>query len=125
MGLEDGSMEIEDAVDSVRHVPPHPVKFTVKKIEEQVRNLVNMGIILEHEVEPVTKKFKDQLTDSVKKMGTHNDIDQIGKFFPKEDHGGFDEQKEIRKINIGPLYSTNGINVVAPQSTGGGGGAPA
>ena len=49
--LEDGSMEIEVAVDSVRHVPPHPVKFTVKKIEEQIRNLVTMGIILEHEVD--------------------------------------------------------------------------
>lgn len=109
--LEDGSMEIEVAVDSVRHVPPHPVKFTVKKIEEQVRNLVDMGIILEHEVEAVTKKFKEQLTDSVQKMGSHNDKLQIGKFFPPSDYACFDEnvKKEINIINIGVIENAGEI----------------
>jgi len=115
--LEDGSMEIEVAVDSVRHVPPHPVKFTVKKIEEQIRNLVTMGIILEHEVEAVTKKFKDQLTDSVKKMGTKNDKDHIGKFL-LEDYPGYDPGKEINRIIIGPLgASDQPPNMVAPNTT--------
>lgn len=116
--LEDGSMEIEVAVDSVRHVPPHPVKFTVKKIEEQIRNLVTMGIILEHEVEAVTKKFKDQLTDSVKKMGTKNDKDHIGKFL-LEDYPGYDPGKEINRIIIGPLGASEQNSMVAPNPTAG------
>ena len=37
--LEDGNMEIEVAIDSVRHVPPYPVKFTMNKIDAQARLL--------------------------------------------------------------------------------------
>jgi hypothetical protein len=57
--LEDGNMEIEVTVNSVRHVPPLTIKYTKGKMEQQIRSIKDQGIILEHEVASTAKKFKE------------------------------------------------------------------
>ena len=74
--LEDGNMEIEVDVDSVRHVPSYPIKFTKNKIEHQVKSIKELGIIQDCEIISVTNQFKEHWQTSVEKMGTKKEPEE-------------------------------------------------
>ena len=86
--LEDGNMEIEVDVDSVRHVPSYPIKFTKNKIEHQVKSIKELGIIQDCEITSVTNQFKEHWQTSVEKMGTKKEPET--------------EQPKIEQTDISP-----------------------
>lgn len=53
--LEDGNMEIEVDVNSVRHVPPMAVKYTMQKMQAAINSLKAQFVIMDYEVPSVYK----------------------------------------------------------------------
>lgn len=76
--LEDGNMEIEVDINSVRHVPPLTVKYTMQKLQSSINTIKTQGVILESEVSSVTKALYDILEDNLKKMGSKDEMDKFG-----------------------------------------------
>ena len=91
--LEDGNMEIEVDVDSVRHVPSYPIKFTKNKIDHQVKSIKDLGIIQDCETTSVANQFTEHWQTSVEKMGRQKEPTEVPKTVEVKD----DELKEPQK----------------------------
>ena len=88
-------MEIEVDVDSVRHVPSYPVKFTKNKIDHQVKSIKDLGIIQDCEMTSVANQFTEHWQTSVEKMGRQKEPEVPKTVEPKEDEKN--ELKEPQK----------------------------
>ena len=115
--LEDGNMEIEVDVDSVRHVPSYPIKFTKNKIDHQVKSIKDLGIIQDCEMTSVANQFTEHWQTSVEKMGRQKEpeVPKTVEVPPKEDEKN--ELKEPQKPKEEPSIAQAEEPVVAQPPT--------